>query len=115
MMSTSEIANVDRTILEQSGNGSPLPSIIAGPDTITCCPTCGQRVIVERDGSYRQIVELQLNSIRYDISRLRRFVFYVADETLLTPKRDWRDVVRRLHKKAAYLRLYGPWPFSPDD
>ncbi len=74
--------------------------IAAKPDTIMPCPTCGQRVLMERDGSYRQIAELRHNSEMEYRQRYQRFVWKVQVETYLSPKRDWRDVVRALHKEA---------------
>jgi len=74
--------------------------IAATEQTITLCPTCGQRVLIERDGSYRHIAEAQHDSEKEFRQKYQRFVMMVREATYLGPARDWRAVIQMLHTRA---------------
>ncbi len=102
---------------EMSATGvdvQPIDSVSQHPPLITGCPTCGQRVVVKSDGSYRPITELQHNSEKSYRQHYQRFVWKIIEETRLLPKKDWRELVSRLHKEA--LRVKGnSWLLLDED
>ena len=78
--------------------------------TIEPCPTCGQRVHIEANGSYRQIAELQYRSAESQKHRLESFLVHLMDLTLLGKKRDYRsammDVHSRIYRRIGYQRWW---------